>query len=166
MATDTHTEETPAVVPSPPAQWLMRLANPVMRALLRSPLHMLVSGSLAVLWVRGHRTGREYAIPVRLHDQNDETFVLTGATWRLNIGDGADVEVTHRGRRAAKHAVTVANPEATAREYLRAIDRYGARRARGKMGVAVTDPERLTFEEMAAAAVRDNQVAIRLTDPE
>ena len=154
------------MVPSPPPEWLIRLANPIMRALLQSPLHVLVSRGLAVLRVRGRKTGREYAIPLRLHDQNDETVVLTGATWRLNIGEGADVEITHRGRRATRHAVTVANPEATAREYLRAIDRYGARRARGKLGVAVVDSERLSFEEMAAACVRDNLVAIRVTDPE
>lgn len=154
------------MVPSPPPEWLIRLANPVMRALLQSPLYVLVSRGLGVLRLRGRKTGREYAIPLRLHDHNDETVVLTGATWRLNIGEGADVEIVHRGRRRARRAVTVANPEATAREYLRAIDRYGARRARGKLGVTIVDSERLSFEEMAAACVRDHLVAIRFTDPE
>lgn len=166
MVTDAHTEERPAVLASPPPDWLMKVANPIMRFLLGSPLYVLVSRGLGVLRVHGRKTGRAYAIPLRLHDLNDETIVLTNATWRLNIGEGADVELTHGGRRAAKRAVTVANPEATARAYLRAIDRYGTRRARGKLGVRVLDSDRLTFEEMAAACARDHMVAIRVTDPE
>src|SRR5437660_12409337 len=38
--------------------------NPVVAALLRSPLHPLVSGRLALITVTGRRSGREHTFPV------------------------------------------------------------------------------------------------------
>ena len=44
---------------------LLRVANPVVRAVLGSPAHPLLSGRLLVLDYRGRRTGRGYRIPLR-----------------------------------------------------------------------------------------------------
>ena len=44
---------------------LLRVANPVVRAVLGSPAHRLLSGRLLVLDYRGRRTGRGYRIPLR-----------------------------------------------------------------------------------------------------
>ena len=44
---------------------LLRLANPVVRAVLGSPGHRLLSGGLLVLTYRGHRSGRTFRIPLR-----------------------------------------------------------------------------------------------------
>ena len=156
--------ETPAVRPSPPPAWLVRLANPLLRGLLQSPLHVLAGKSYAVLRVRGHKTGTEYVIPVAWNALNDEVYVLTGAGWRRNIADGTEVEITHAGRRMRKRAEPVANPEAVTRTYLRAVEAYGPRRARRMTGLAV-DVERAGFEEMAEACVHGPLAAIRLTDP-
>jgi len=156
--------ETPAVRPSPPASWKAGIANSLVRGLLQSPLHGLLGKGLAVLRVYGHRSGTQYAIPVTWHEFNDEVYVLTGARWRANIGEGTEVEVTHAGRRVAKVAESVANPEAVARAYLRAIGTYGPRKAKRKIGLEV-DVERLGFEEMAAACRDGGLAAIRLTSP-
>lgn len=159
MATD-----TPAVRSSPPPEWLIRIANPLVRGLLQSPLHVLMGKGYAVLRVRGHKTGTEYVLPVAWNDLNDEVYVLTGAGWRHNIGEATDVEITHAGRRMAKKAERVANTEAVARTYLRAVEAYGPRRARRMTGVAV-DVERAGFEEMADACANGTLSAIRLSDP-
>lgn len=44
---------------------LNRLANPFVRALLRSPLHGLLSRSVMLITVFGRRTGRSYTLPVQ-----------------------------------------------------------------------------------------------------
>lgn len=160
MATD-----TPAVRSSPPPEWLIRIANPIVRGLLQSPLHALMGKKYAVLRVHGHKTGTEYALPVIWHDLNDEVYVLTGAGWRHNIGEATDIEITHAGRRMPKKAERMANPEAVARTYLRAVETYGPRRAKRMAGVAV-DAERAGFEEMAGACADAPLAAIRLRDPE
>jgi hypothetical protein len=43
---------------------VVRLANPLVRAVLRSRWHRLLSGRLLVLAYRGRRSGRGFAIPV------------------------------------------------------------------------------------------------------
>lgn len=157
--------ETLAVRPSPPPAWKVRIANPIVRGLLQSPLHGLTGKGLAVLRVYGRKSGTRYAIPVAWHDLNDEVYVLTSAPWHKNIGEETQVEITHRGRREAKIAERVTNIEAVARTYLRAIETYGARKARGRIGLEI-DPDRLGFEEMAAACRDSGLAAIRLKSPE
>lgn len=157
--------ETPAVRPSPPPAWFLRIFNPIVRGLVQSPLHGLTGKGLAVLRVYGRKTGTHYAIPVARHELNDELYVLTSAPWHKNIGEETEVEVTHRGRREAKIAERVTNPEAVARTYLRAISTYGARQAKGKIGLEI-DPDRIGFEEMAAACRDSGLAAIRLKSPE
>jgi hypothetical protein len=39
--------------------WLYRVANPVVKMLLRSPLHGIASGNIALLHFRGRKSGRE-----------------------------------------------------------------------------------------------------------
>jgi hypothetical protein len=41
------------------------LANPVVRGVLGSPAHRVLSGALVVLTYRGHRSGREFRIPLQ-----------------------------------------------------------------------------------------------------
>jgi hypothetical protein len=48
-----------------PSLRLLRLANPVVKAVLGSPAHRLLSGGLIVLAYRGHRSGRTFRIPLR-----------------------------------------------------------------------------------------------------
>lgn len=135
--------------------------NPIMRGLLQSPLHGLAGKRMAVLRVYGRKSGTQYAIPVGQVDLNDETYVLTSARWRTNIGEETEVEVTSRGRQEAKIAERVANPEAVTRTYLRAIAMFGPR----KLGLAI-DQDRLGFEEVAAACRDGGLTAIRLKSPE
>jgi hypothetical protein len=60
--------------PLPPLR-LLRPANPVVRAVLRSPAHALLSDRLAILSYVGHRSGVEFQIPVRYAETRDRAFV-------------------------------------------------------------------------------------------
>lgn len=68
--------------------------NPLMRAVLRSPLHRLASNSLLLLHLTGRKSGRQYDIPVGYHNIDGQLTVFTNSPWRANIRDGADVEIT------------------------------------------------------------------------
>ena len=72
-----------------------RLYNPVVRWLLRSPLHRLLSGSTILLTYTGRRSGRRYATPVG-YRRDGATLLAIGAgkhTWWRNLRGGASVTV-------------------------------------------------------------------------
>jgi hypothetical protein len=51
--------------------WIYKTLNPVMTALLRSPLHGIASGSIALLHFRGRKSGREFVTPLSYTREND-----------------------------------------------------------------------------------------------
>lgn len=94
--------------------FLSRL-NPLVSALLRSPLHFLVSPGLLLLTVTGRRSGRRYAIPVGY--QQDEanrrelTVMVSEAAkkqWWRNYREPGPVELHLRGRLQRGRAELVA----------------------------------------------------------
>jgi hypothetical protein len=85
---------------------LLRLANPVVRAILRSPAHGLLSGSLAVLEYEGHKSGRTFAIPLRYAETGDGSRLVTVAVdpprklwWRAFTEPRTAVVLVRRRRR-------------------------------------------------------------------
>ena len=71
------------------------VVNPVVRTLLRSPAHRLLSGSLLLLDYTGRRSGRRYVLPVAYAAAGDDLVVVivqpTTKTWWRNF-DGAPQE--------------------------------------------------------------------------
>jgi hypothetical protein len=61
-------------VAAPPLR-LLRIANPVVRGVLRSPAHRLLSGALLVLTYRGWRSRREFCIPLQYAETPGDTVV-------------------------------------------------------------------------------------------
>ena len=94
---------TAAVSRRIPPQPLIDLLNPLVRGVLQSPLHAALDGALLVLHITGRKTGRRYDIPVGYIDLDQQLIVVTQHAWRVNLRGGADIEVTHRGRRQAMH---------------------------------------------------------------
>jgi hypothetical protein len=95
----------------PPA-WLMRIANPVTRALAGSRLGRRF-GSLTVLHFEGRKSGRQYAVPVMAYDYNGAPVVFTDAGWAANFADPAPVRV-RRGGRTCSGVARVAEPREAA----------------------------------------------------
>ncbi len=69
--------------------FLNRVANPVVRALLRSPLHGLLSRSVMLITVIGRRTGRFYTLPVQYARRGDMVYVYSPGDrrWWRNLGE-------------------------------------------------------------------------------
>jgi len=75
-----------------PPEKLAEIVNPIMKALLQSPLHRLVSRHLMLLTFKGHKTGRAYTVVVGCHEVNGKLIVplgTTGRRWRLNFRGGS-----------------------------------------------------------------------------
>lgn len=77
---------------------LMRIVNPMMRTLLRSPLHGVLSRRMLVITFRGRRSGRTYSTPIAYFPVGSDLFVAGGAPWWRNITDGSTVGLRLRGR--------------------------------------------------------------------
>ena len=52
----------PAVEDARPPKAVLKLVNPIMRALLRSGLHRLASKNLMLLTLTGRKSGRSYTV--------------------------------------------------------------------------------------------------------
>lgn len=97
--------------------------NPIIKALLNSPLHGFISGSIMLITVTGQKTGRKYTIPVSYRrGEEDEPFTVfsrTNRTWWRNLQDGAQVTVRVRGKNRTAHAEVVEVDEETRMTYLK-----------------------------------------------
>jgi hypothetical protein len=84
------------------------MVNPLVRRVLAaSPLASRI-GTIALVEVRGRRTGRVLRIPMGLHDIDGVPTAFTCRRWRLNFTDSAKVTVTRRGQPRRGTAVLVA----------------------------------------------------------
>ena len=76
--------------------------TPLVRALLRSPLHGLASRGLLLLTVTGHRSGRRYTIPVGYQREGELLTIMVSEApskqWWRNYHEQRPVELLLRGR--------------------------------------------------------------------
>jgi hypothetical protein len=121
-----------------PAVWrvaglrVLRLSNPIVRGVLRSPVHPFLSGQLALLTYCGHRTGRRYTIPLRYAEMRDGRIVALaveprGKEWWRSFAVPRPATITLRGSRLS---VRGALTEGETRED--ALDDYVARHRRSR----------------------------------
>ncbi|MGO4612537.1 nitroreductase family deazaflavin-dependent oxidoreductase [Nocardia sp. 2YAB30] len=88
-----------------------RTGDALVRLLLRSPLHRVVSGKLLLVTVIGRKSGREYTNPVGYAEHDGQVLVGTSAGWRRNLRDGESVRVRLRGRDIRARAEVIADED-------------------------------------------------------
>jgi deazaflavin-dependent oxidoreductase (nitroreductase family) len=151
----------PPVEDSPPPRNVIRFLNPVMKAVLRSPLHRLLSKHLMLLTVTGRKTGRTYTLPVGRYESPDGTFILSaGGNWRHNLHGGADVRITVDGREHPAHAVLEEDSAKAAEVFKTILLRAGAR----ALAVKVNLDRAPTAAEIAPALTDRGVAYLKLTD--
>lgn len=92
--------------------WFMnKIVNPLVRLILRSPLHKLMSDTLLVITCCGRKTGREYSLPVQYAQAGNIIYIVPGMpenkTWWRNLKEAAPVRLTVRGQALAGKAVVL-----------------------------------------------------------
>ena len=108
---------------------LYRVINPVVKKILRSSLHGVLSQNTLLLEFTGRKSGRKLSTPVSYHSSDGiaHCFTRKSFVWWKNLNSGEAVYVTIKGER---HLV---NPEVEAenseikgqalRHFLRAVPR-------------------------------------------
>ena len=135
---------------------LFPILNRVMKVLLHSPLHGLMSGSIMVIHFTGRKSGQRRSTPVRYLRDDDGLFCLTGREtgWWPNFLAAAAVELQVAGKRL--RATAQALPDDTGAK----AAALGAMLARfpgdaAYHGMALKRGHTPTDEQMRTAIARD-----------
>jgi hypothetical protein len=80
-------------------EFLFVIINPLMRLLLRSPLHSILSDSIVLISYRGRRSGKHYSTPVRYVRMPDciRCYSTHETKWWRNLRNGAQVRMLTAG---------------------------------------------------------------------
>ncbi|OCB54227.1 hypothetical protein A5722_21790 [Mycobacterium vulneris] len=157
------TEQSPAVTVAHPPKGMLRVVNPALRLLLRTPFAGAARRQFMVLTVRGRKTGRQYAIPLSAHVIDNTLYAMTDAGWKHNFRDGATAEVLHDGKTTSMRGELITDRATVADLFHRCAESYGVKRAQRMMGLVFRDQRIPTLEEFTEAVDREHLVAIKLT---
>lgn len=156
-------ERSYAVDAGHPPSALLRLVNPVMGLLLRSPFAGAARKQFMVLSFTGRKTGRPYSVPLSAHVIDGQLYALTGATWKQNFRDGRPVEVVYDGTTTAMRGELIRDRAVVSDLLLRAAGSYGVARAQRMIGLKFRDHRIPTRDEFAEAVDRLHLGAVRLS---
>lgn len=145
-----------------PPSGMFKVANVLMRALIRSPLHGALKG-LLLLEMTGRRSGRRVRVPVGHHHVDGQHLVVTSGHWRHNLRGGAPVAAWTDGRRRTGRAELIEDPDEVARLYGAILAQVGLRNAR-QLGLRATGDRLPTFDELKTALPGHAAVRLLLDD--
>ena len=129
-----------------PPEALIRVMNPVLRAVLPTPVGRLVR-PFALLEFDGRCSGRRFRVPVGWHRTDSGDVVVTPAPWRANFRDGLQVTVHHRGVCRELIGTLVTEPTHVAAELQSLADRQGSL---VRVGIKTPRGHTVTVEDVAA----------------
>lgn len=83
--------------------------NPIMKWILKSPLHSLMSGSTMLVTFKGRKSGKVYTTPVNYLEIGDALYTISSRdrVWWRNLREGAEVELRFRGEEVSAEAVAI-----------------------------------------------------------
>ena len=95
--------------------WFMKnIVNPLMRLILNSPLHGMMSGGLLLITYRGRKSGKEYTLPVQYAQDGKKIYIIPGMpeqkTWWRNLKGGLPVRLTLRGQVVNGNGIVLEQP--------------------------------------------------------
>ena len=108
---------------------LYRVINPIVKRILRSPLHGVLSENTLLLEFTGRKSGRKLSTPVSYYSTDGvaHCFTRKSFNWWNNLESGEPVYVTIKGKRhPVKPEVEAKNSEIKAQalgHFLRAVPR-------------------------------------------
>jgi hypothetical protein len=140
------------------------LLNPVMRGMLRSPLHTIVSKNIAILHFTGRKSGKAFNTPLSyMREGNTVRFLSSTETlWWQNLrGDAVPVEVeAQRQRMRGTATLLVGDSEAlrsAVSKFIAAVPRDA-----GTYGLKLDDNKQLVEASLATKAAGLVLVEVKL----
>jgi hypothetical protein len=150
---------------TPEIMFYRYLLNPLMRGLLRSPLHGITSKNIAILHFTGKKSGRRLNTPLSYTREGNTVRLLTSTDthwWRNFRGETAAVEIEIARRRYRGQVLLLEGDSAPLREGVRCFISALPRDAK-VYGLALDEDKKLVEASLAAAASRLVLVEIRLS---
>jgi hypothetical protein len=99
---------------------LFLIINPIIRSLLKSPIHGLLSGNLMLITFTGRKSQQLFTTPVRYVRVGDTVRCFTSpeTLWWRNLRGGANVVLRLKGQDKQYHATVIENDPDQIREAL------------------------------------------------
>lgn len=166
MATEkqsTIPAESEANFGPPLPKWVFKyVINPLMKTLLRSPLHGLVSGRLLLLTFTGRKTGKQYTTPVGYDQENHTLRLFTESPWWKNLQGHVPVTVRLRGTVRTGQAYAITETDEVAEVLLDIAQKREPQYARMLLGIELDPAQPVTREDVRPAAARRVVICIEL----
>jgi hypothetical protein len=118
----------------PLPKFMYKVVNPAMKAILRSPLHRLISNDLMVLIYEGRKSGKRFMIPVGYLQQGNSLYLFSHSPWWKNFRGGAPVGVRLRGELRRGVATVIEDPAKIAEIVRMLVEKRGEAMAK-RMGM-------------------------------
>jgi hypothetical protein len=157
------TAQSNAITISHPPNAVLRLVNPVINLLLRTPLTGGARNQLMVVGFTGRKSGRHFSIPLSAHLVDDILYAMTGAAWRHNFRDGAPAQVLYMGKTTTMRGELIADRALAADLYSRCAESYGVKAAQRMMGLKFPGGRMPSRDEFAEAINQLHLGAVRFT---
>jgi hypothetical protein len=157
------TDQLPAVSADHPPEKLLKVANPLLRFLLGTPLAGPLRNQLMVMNFKGRKSGRPFSIPVSAHHIDGDLYAMANAGWKHNFTGGADAEIVHGGKTTKMHGEVISDPAVVADLAHRAAESYGVKKAQTMMGLKFRDNRIPSVEEFREGIAREKIVAVKFT---
>ncbi len=157
------TEQSPAITVSHPPEALLRIVNPTLKFLLRTPLAGPARHQLMVVSFTGRKSGRHYSIPLSAHLIDNIVYAMTGAQWKYNFRGGATAQVLHDGKTTAMRGELIEDKALVTDLHFRCVESYGVKRAERVMGLGFRDHQMPSRDDFAKAIDELHLRAIRFT---
>ncbi len=141
---------------------MLTVVNPALKVVLKTPLGGLV-GDFMLVGFTGRKSGKKYSTPVSAHQLDGDLYVVLEAQWKYNFRDGADAQVSHRGKTRAMRGELITDRAAVAAICERVATSYGVKKAQRQMGMTFRDGRLPSIAEWEEAADRLKIAAIKLT---
>jgi hypothetical protein len=137
--------------------------HPFVTAVLRSPLHGMLSKSLMLLTVTGRMSGRSFTFPVQYVREGKEVLVLAGRaegkTWWRNLLEPAPVLMRIRGHEVSGTAHATRDPE----EVSEGLRVYLLRFPRAAKSLGVPAPRDGAVDAEALDRIAAREVIVRIS---
>ena len=105
---------------------LFKFVNPVMKLLLSSPLHGLMSRNLMLLNFSGRKTGKRISVPIGYVRKDNHLIVFTFGKWWRNLQNNTEVMLRLQGKDVKGRANIVSDLRAVADMINMVVDTRGA----------------------------------------
>lgn len=154
--------EHPAVDAAHPPEVMLKVVNPALKVLLKTPLGGVI-GDFMLVGFTGRKTGKRYATPVSAHQLDGALYVVLEAQWKYNFRDGADADVSYRGKTRTMRGELITDRTTVAGIAERVATSYGPKKAQRQMGMTFRDDRLPSVAEWEDAVDRMKIAVIKLT---